>query len=341
MLYGDGGASKTTLSVDGVAHLAAGIPWLGLDVPRPVRIVVVENEGPRGRFRRKLRRKVHTWDGPPFIDNVRVLDEPWTRFSFADEEHRASLAAGCGEFKADLVVVGPLVTIGTEGGGTPDEVKAFEALLRDFRGRLDRALAIWLAHHENKAGDVSGAWERMPDTLIHAWVEGKGRTKIHWRKARWSSDLHNETWVLPWIVEREGFEVAPKDERDVRAEVRALYEADPKWRTLGQVYAPKGKSGVGRHKEDVRAALDALKAEGWLSYSEAAPGRQKGAKCWGREGGPSAPDHPDHPPVSHGSGGGLADPAPVGEARDHPDGPGSVDGQTTPDVFDDHEDAAP
>ena len=56
--YGAGGAGKTTLTLDLAVHMATGTNWLGLTVPRPVRILVVENDGPRGRFRRKVRAKL-------------------------------------------------------------------------------------------------------------------------------------------------------------------------------------------------------------------------------------------------------------------------------------------
>ena len=35
VIYGDGGASKTTLSADLAMHLAAGDPWIGIPTPRP------------------------------------------------------------------------------------------------------------------------------------------------------------------------------------------------------------------------------------------------------------------------------------------------------------------
>ena len=51
MVYGDGGAGKTTLCIDLACHLAAGDDWLGMPVARPVRVLLVENEGPRPLFR--------------------------------------------------------------------------------------------------------------------------------------------------------------------------------------------------------------------------------------------------------------------------------------------------
>ena len=83
IVYGDGGAGKTTLTIDAVAHWGAGRPWLGLITCRPLRILLVENEGPREPFRRKVNRKRSTWRGGNFDDNVFVLEEPWTYFTFA------------------------------------------------------------------------------------------------------------------------------------------------------------------------------------------------------------------------------------------------------------------
>src|SRR5207248_6215569 len=92
MIYGDGGAGKTTLSIDLAFHLAAGDDWCGIAVPHKVRVGIVENEGPRALFRQKLRRKRESWAGSPLGDRLHVLDHPWSRFTFADETHREWLA---------------------------------------------------------------------------------------------------------------------------------------------------------------------------------------------------------------------------------------------------------
>src|SRR5207248_3322990 len=92
LVYGDGGVGKTTLELDALIHLAAGTTWLGLEVPRPLRIVIVENEGPRGPFRRKVERRAEAWTGPPFRKNLHFLEEPWAAFTFADPQLRVELA---------------------------------------------------------------------------------------------------------------------------------------------------------------------------------------------------------------------------------------------------------
>ena len=57
---------------DLVAHLGSGTPWLGFAVGRPVRILVIENEGPRVKFREKLARKLATWQDASWEMNVDV-----------------------------------------------------------------------------------------------------------------------------------------------------------------------------------------------------------------------------------------------------------------------------
>lgn len=281
MTHGVGGDGKTTLSIDGVAHLAAGVSWLGLPVARPLRVVLIENEGPRAPFRRKLQRKIDTWAGPPFWPNVRVLDEPWAEFTFADERMRGALAAACDEFAADMLVVGPLVSLGVVGGGTPEEVSRFERLLRTFGAEVARMPFVWLIHHDNKAGDVSGAWERMPDTLMHVRLEGRGQTGVHWRKARWSSALHGERWTLRWLENSEGFERVDAPERDLRGEILALYEADPSaWRTLTEIAKPRKQGGIGRNRSAVSEEVEALVVEGLLVPETGPSGRSATAVCY-------------------------------------------------------------
>lgn len=55
LVYGAGGAGKTTWTIDGVAHLAAGVSWIGIDVPAPLTITVIENEGAAREVPREVR----------------------------------------------------------------------------------------------------------------------------------------------------------------------------------------------------------------------------------------------------------------------------------------------
>jgi hypothetical protein len=197
LVYGDGGAGKTTLSLDMACSLAAGNSWLGLiSAGRPLRIVMIENEGPRAEFRLKLRRKLA---GRDFGGRLQVLEEPWAELSLSEPAHREALAEGLRDREADLLILGPLVSAGQFPlGGTPSEISAFEKDVRDMRKLVGRPVAMLFVHHENRAGQISGAWSRLPDTTIHVTAQGHGRIRLNWEKARHATDVHKTTTTLTW-----------------------------------------------------------------------------------------------------------------------------------------------
>jgi hypothetical protein len=211
MMYGDGGAGKTTLAVDLAFHLAAGDEWLGTRVARPARVLLVENEGPRPLFRAKLRRKLDAWDGSPVDDRIAVVSAPWARLSFDSDVCRVELAAAIDELEVDVVIVGPVTRSGMNEAGTLQEVRDFMALAGDVRFRARRRVAFVLIHHENKGGQVSGAWEGAVDTLFHVQGQGHGKTRLFVQKARWSSSHHGTAQVLQWAP-GDGFEVDDRPE---------------------------------------------------------------------------------------------------------------------------------
>jgi hypothetical protein len=211
-VYGTGGAGKTTLVLDLCFALASGSPWIGiLDPERPLRVAIVENDGPRPELRTKLRRKLADHAGANLDGRIVVLETPWGKFTFADDAQRLALALAIVENKTDLLVVGPLSRVGMEGGGTLDDIGRFLLFLRDVRSMVAHPFAILIVHHENRAGQTSGAWENDPDTLIHVTGQGHGRTRVYWQKVRWSSALHATSTNLIWD-DGESFIVEAKPE---------------------------------------------------------------------------------------------------------------------------------
>ncbi len=270
MAYGDAGAGKTTFDVDVVAHLASGTDWLGIKVARPVKIALIQNEGPAEPWRRKLERKLASWTGEPWSENVLVLDAPHGGFDFRIPEHREAIRE-LRQQGVELIVADPTKWLGAEGGGTPAEVREFVALLKEcglHSGDPDKVLAFWLAHHENKAGEVSGAWRADPDTLVHVEADGHGRTKVTFAKCRWSSGRHGERMILAW-ADGEGYEVIEAPDRptmgddDVDAQVLAFVIAEAaEDRRPGMV---KVREAVAVRSRRVDEALERLKERGEIT----------------------------------------------------------------------------
>jgi hypothetical protein len=214
MIYGEGGAGKTTIAIDASVHLAAGDAWLGIAVARPARVGLVENEGARPLFRRKLRRKLSAWTGSPLAEGrLLQLAEPWGRVSLESKDVRRALAEQIAVLALDVVVIGPITRSGMNEAGTLQEVRDYLDLFAEVRARSGRRVTFILIHHENRGGQVSGAWEGAVDTLFHVQAQGNGRTRLFVQKARWGGVHHKETFQLAW-ASGEGFELLEQDERD-------------------------------------------------------------------------------------------------------------------------------
>ena len=209
LVYGADGCGKSTWTIDGVVHLAAGADWLGIPVPRPVRVLVIENEGPAGLFQQKLEGKLAAWDGADPTGNLFVLAGPWGKFTFADAGARAELTAYCEENRIELVAANPTLGLGVGTSGRPDETAEFVEWLVECGMWTSRA--FWLNHHENKLGKISGDWGRHPDT--YAWLQRDGnrqRTKLTWVKPRWATLEPDEKAVmLNWVTGSWGYDVTP------------------------------------------------------------------------------------------------------------------------------------
>lgn len=290
MFFGDGGAGKTTLTIDLACHLGAGADWLGIPVPQPRRVLLIESEGPRPFFRQKLGRKLEAWQGPALAGRVLIFEHPWGCVSFAEEEWRAKLAELVREGNVDVLIAGPLTRLGMDVAGTLQEVRAFMDLVADVRRRSERPLTVALVHHENKGGAVSGAWEGAGDTLFHVQAAGNGHTVVVVQKARWDSERHGKTMHLAW-AEGDGFRL--EGDRDYLAELEALL-ADGEWRTAKQMSAPEDEGGIGAGEKAIKATLDQNpeRFEARTGEDAKALGRHPSATVWQVRSGSNAPDAP-------------------------------------------------
>lgn len=212
---GPGGSGKSTLTLHAIAHLASGLDWLEIPVGKPLRVGAIENEGPKDPYITKLERFAERWSGPDFLSNVAFLDSPWGRFSFADPGLRGELRAFVVEAEIELLVAGPLGRLGVEGAGSPEETRAFLALLAEVGCQRD--VAVWLLHHVNKGRHpsivqaLSGDWGGHPDLILGVeHEEGQRRTKLTFGKVRWGN-AGRRPLLLEWLPDGEGVGYVPVD----------------------------------------------------------------------------------------------------------------------------------
>ena len=284
---GLGGSTKTTFSVDAAAHFASGAAWCGKDVAVPLRVLIIENEGPRAFFREKLRAKAEAWAGEPFRQNVYVLRGPWGLFDFRNATHREALRAAIDEHEIDLVIADPLTNLGMEGAGTLEDTGKFVRHLRAC-GLHDpeQPVAFWLLHHLNKQKQrdalqtLSGAWDNWADTILVLKADHEARLSvITWGKVRHGSLPYDEqTTTFRW-ADGYGYERVEKVERDIKAEVLALLKSNDRengW--VASEISAKSKGGIGANIDSVKTALKELETAGEaLEIDPLAAGRKKNA----------------------------------------------------------------
>jgi hypothetical protein len=190
------------------------------------------------------------------------LKPPGARLTFADEECRSRLASLVRDHDLDVVIVGPVTRSGMNEAGTLQEVRDFMVVVDDVRRRAGRHVTFILVHHENKGGQVSGAWEGAGDTLFHVQAQGNGRTRLYVQKARWASSYHATALNLIW-TDRDGFEVEEKLELDDDALRDLILAAIREMPGTGWTKVETGIRGV--RNDRLRALRDALLTVGTVA----------------------------------------------------------------------------
>ena len=145
-------------------------------MPRPVRICIIENEGPPNLFQQKLAAKIATWDGPDFAHNVFVFTGPWGEFSFADAEAREALVAFCEEHAIDLVTANPTLGLGVAASGRPDETQAFVDWLVECGLKSERAFWLLITRTRPARSRATGAGTRTRRSSSRRTGTGRERS---------------------------------------------------------------------------------------------------------------------------------------------------------------------
>lgn len=284
MLAGKPGVGKTTLVIDAAMHLVSGLNWLDFNVPRPLNVLMIENEGPREMFRRKLERKRNAWRHT-IRGQLMIWVWRWGKFDFAHEEHRDMLRAQIEKHAIDMVIADSLGGIGAPGPGSPEEVVAFTDLLRDVGFGYDTA--YWVLHHLRKEptsdeiDEVAGAWGKETDATLLLKLTHDERFRLSFPKLRWAE--RREAVILAPDETREGFVLVgtERDKRHLESEIlKYLAAHDKEWFTAGEIAAPADKGGIGARRDSVSDVLTTLVEAGEVVRETGPGGRGNRAVCY-------------------------------------------------------------
>jgi AAA domain len=261
-IVGRGGHGKTSLVLDLVLHLVSGVEWLGFAVPRPLKVLLIENEGPEHEFAEKLAIKLKTWEHE-IKGEIRVLTLNWGAFTLGDEQQLELLIADVDQHGYDLVVGDPLGSLGMAGAGSPEETRSFLRLLK--KAGLWTKVAFLLLHHPHKReaidpiDELSGDWGGHPDAIFGVKMEAGDRTRLSFHKLRHWQRGKRAAMMLAFDPDTERFTfVADVEEveRDYATELEELLAgAERIWWTRSDL-AEKNHGGIGASRDKVGEALE-------------------------------------------------------------------------------------
>lgn len=256
-----GGHGKTTWFIDLALHLAAGVDYPPYTVPRPVSLLVVENEGAEQLFAEKLGARLARFPHE-LRGRLDVCTLDWGGFSLADDGHRRRLIDEIADKGYDLVFGDPLDSLGIEGVGSPEDTRKFMALMK--HAGLNRTCAWWLNTHPRKEetkealNEISGAWGGKPDSVFLLRMLADDRTQLRQPKLRWARRGKGPTLLFGFDPDTEAFTYIGEEsdvERDYLAEVRELL-ADGVWRVVKEIAAPAEGGGIAANEKIVKKMLE-------------------------------------------------------------------------------------
>lgn len=282
------GVGKTTFLLDLICHLACGIPYPPKaddkspepwPIARPLRIALIENEGPIAMFRDKLYDKLAKFgqqgnDIRKAGGFLAIQTWRWGAFNFADPDAFDKAHDELERLKIDLVVGDPLGMLGVEGVGSPADTRTFVQILR--RLGLGETRSFLFLHHfreraernEDEMARVSGAWNTHLDTLITLSAMGaEDQARLAFPKIRWAKERQPDPVVLGRVFNTASFE-SLRQEGDLSllepviadffaaARAKKRGAAGQGWYTATELAAAMKQAGDGRRRTDIQKALN-------------------------------------------------------------------------------------
>jgi hypothetical protein len=204
---GRAGKGKTQMNLNRVLKWAAGKPVFDgiktkdgqviLGPERPLRTLIIENEGAAGMFHRQLGVMFNAkgWlddeDRELARENVLVWgDGGWSGLKLDDEQQLNNVRAGCEKWKPDIVFIEPFRGLwkGEENSATDMAIvaDALSSIAADYD------CGVILTHHERKSG-VGDDGEKMSAGRGSTVLEGVVATMENFEVAK-GGDFRELTW---------------------------------------------------------------------------------------------------------------------------------------------------
>ena len=256
VMYARAGKGKTAVSLNRLQRWAAGRPMFdelpeAMKPEKPIRTLIIENEGAPGHFQQKLTTILNGADAgkPIFNDEEREAvrsnihiwgDGGWSKMKLDKPENLELVKRGVEKVEADIVFLEPFrgLWVGDEQDSTAMSkvLDSLSELANEFQ------VGVMVTHHERKSNDNPDDMDAARGStafeghcaVMERWrpVAGGRQRELKWTKNRFVPEI--APIRMRWIQERWGYSYVPEDQhlRDVMA---ILHAVAPDWTTVGEV----------------------------------------------------------------------------------------------------------
>ena len=192
LFHARAGKGKSTLAINCLVRWAAGLPFLS-ELPhflvpkdnKPVRSIIVENEGSAGMFQERIKDILTASDMTKqqkdlALDNIMIWgDGSYSGLKVDNDADLGMIRRACREHKPDILFLDPFRSIWKGDENDLSEMENALDGIQQVANELD--FALYLPHHERKTNE-------NPDGMDAArggtTLEGKVATMIRWTHAR-------------------------------------------------------------------------------------------------------------------------------------------------------------
>lgn len=238
------GTGKTTLCLAVAVCMSQGRPvWGVLDVPRPLRVMFVDQEEVLDQIEETIGKLSETY-GMPKAGNMLVLSGKGRPYSVTDPETMDSLHADIERFRPDFLFIDGWQWF--VGGRVNDKEIVNPALgwLRGIRSRF--GCGTWIIHHTKKIGDPRGKPDDSLELASGAQeLMNQARTKLIYEHMKGEYEdfgfLHGRTGRSEWNPVRLVLEYDQKTQSHRlvgRGEAEGMFDQE----TLAKYYGELAKS---------------------------------------------------------------------------------------------------
>lgn len=258
-----GGKGKTTVNLNRVMRWSMGLPLFPEEPEifapvRPLKILVIENEGAAGHFQKVLRDILQA-EGNEFTDEQKDLarenflvwgDGGWSSLKLDEPENYALIDRACRIHKPDVIFMEPLRGLWT---GEENSNTEMANLMDKLNGLANlHECGILITHHEKKGNpeagidpmDAARGAAALTDlaAIVESWapVQGGKQRELKWTKNRFNP-FPPAPVRMEFVIERWGYRMVKEDEA-LRGFIQIMQQVPDQWWTIKALMEESGEN---------------------------------------------------------------------------------------------------